>query len=141
MKGQLKAEARKRNGPPPASDPSTLNEYAWHEDNSGKRTHTVGTKKPNNLEIYDMTGNVFEWCQDIFRVDWYKESEKDNPRRPVKGPERLMRGWCWYSAVGYNRTAYRFGISPDHRNSNFGFRLVLPENPVTLPAESLNRQN
>jgi formylglycine-generating enzyme required for sulfatase activity len=112
------------------SDPSLLDEYAWNEDNSGKKTHPVGTKKPNKLGIYDMTGNVFEWCQDIFRGDWYEKSEKNNPLGPAKGPERVVKGGCWYSAVGFSRTAYRFGHSPDHRNSNLGFRLVLPMDPA-----------
>lgn len=108
------------------SDPSKLYEYAWYEDNSSKKTHVVGTKKPNNLGIYDMSGNVFEWCQDIFRGDWYEESDKDNPLGPPKGPERVIRGGGWFNSAGYIRTAYRFGKSPDYRDENVGFRLVLP---------------
>lgn len=118
------------------SDPVKLNEYAWYEDNSLKKSYAVGTRKPNNLGIYDMSGNVFEWCQDIFSDDWYDVSDKDNPLGPPKGPNRVIRGGSWYNSAGYIRTSYRFGNSPDSRGQYVGFRLVLPVSDAKSPAAS-----
>ena len=87
-----------------------IDDVAWYGDNSDDRTHTVGTKKPNSLGIYDMTGNVLEWCQDL----WSNE-----------GSIRVIRGGGWNYVASYCRVACRYDFSPDDYDYYLGFRLVL----------------
>lgn len=103
-----------------------LKDYAWYEDNSEAKTHPVGEKKPNALGIYDMTGNVWEWCQDIHGDDYYKNSPKENPTGPVKGMHRATRGGSFSSAAWNLRAADRGMVLQSHHNNALGFRLVLP---------------
>lgn len=133
------------------SDAGQLGAYAWFRDNSDKQVHPVGGKMPNGLGIYDMSGNVWEWCDEQYSVDFYTKSPKKNPRnsdnKPRKNPEevdkhengskknvrivvsggnQVARGGSWaYSADGL-RTTDRGGSGPLHRSTDFGFRLVLP---------------
>jgi hypothetical protein len=90
---------------------NNINDVAWFEDNSGSRTHTVGTKSPNAIGIHDMSGNVYEWCH-----DWYDSSHTS----------RVNRGGSWLYSAGCCRVAYRNGNSPGLRSSDLGFRLALP---------------
>ncbi len=108
------------------SDPGQLGDYAWTKENSNEKTHVVGTKKPNGLGIYDMSGNVWEWCQDKYGDVWYEESDRNNPVGPMSGSIRVSRGGSWYYSAGFARAAYRFSDSPDYRSNILGFRLVLP---------------
>ena len=86
--------------------------------------HPVGQKKPNRWGLYDMTGNVWELCNDWF--DKYREkSPKDNPKGPDTGYYKVFRGGSWYCIVNGNRSAYRNWSSPDDRNDKVGFRCVL----------------
>jgi len=77
------------------NDQKNLKNYAIHEKNSNGKTATVGSRKPNPWGIYDMYGNVSEWCNDIYAADYYKSSPVTDPRGPVKGKERVLRGGSW----------------------------------------------
>lgn len=111
-------------------DPETreLVEYAWYEDNSDRTTHPVGQKKANAWGLHDMTGNVWEWCQDFYKGP-YEEKTATDPKGPAAGSDsRILRGGCWESRSLSPRSANRGGVNPDRGNSRFGFRVVV-ENP------------
>ena len=96
---------------------------AWIEDNSGRTTHPVGQKSPNELGLYDMSGNVYEWCQDWWG-DYSSESQT-NPTGPESGSLRVLRGGCWYDTAWNCRVSYR---GPEHEwegNYSRGLRLAL----------------
>jgi formylglycine-generating enzyme required for sulfatase activity len=104
----------------------TVDNVAWHQGNSGRRTHDVGTKRPNELGIYDMSGNVWELCSDWFDAKYYIGSPSENPQGPASGQYRVMRGGSW-SNSSYDdlcRVAYRDIFPPDARGYNCGLRLV-----------------
>jgi formylglycine-generating enzyme len=84
-----------------------LGAYGWFEGNAGKRTHPVGQKKPNAWGIYDMHGNVWEWCSDWYGKDYYKSSPGENPQGPVSGEYRVLRGGGWIAAPNPCRSANR----------------------------------
>ena len=108
------------------SGSNTLGDVAWYDGNSGFKTHAVGTKQPNELGIYDMAGNVLEWCQD--RYGSYSSSPQTNPTRAVGGAGRVNRGGSWYSSARDCRTSFRSTlVTSDIRSDNLGFRLVLSE--------------
>lgn len=101
----------------------TLGQVAWYLDNSGYETHAVGQKLPNELGIYDMSGNVWEWCQDKF--DSYgSEAEKD-PLGAGDTEFRVLRGGSWGSDARKYRVTGRHELSPGTSYSGTGFRLVL----------------
>lgn len=104
-----------------------LGDYAWYESNSGGRTHPVATKKPNLLGIYDMLGNVFEWCNDWYDFNYYRMSPLRNPKGPEHGNSKVIRGGAWSSNADYLSTYYRAGLPPGTRLNNCGFRLVADE--------------
>jgi formylglycine-generating enzyme required for sulfatase activity len=108
------------------SNQANLEEYAWIQDNSIRTTYPVGKKRPNGLGIYDMSGNVWEWCQDWYDENYYGKSPQKNPRGPQSGSVRVMRGGSWDGSAGHARAAFRGGIVPSLRLSFIGFRLVLP---------------
>ncbi len=99
-------------------------QYAWCLTNSGNHTHPVGEKKPNGWGLYDMHGNVWEWCQDWYAADYYQHSPSVNPSGPAKGASRVLRGGSWYSLPNYCRNAGRSNHQPDLRDPLVGFRVV-----------------
>lgn len=100
---------------------SKLVAYAWY---AGNNCRNVGEKSPNELKIYDMSGNVWEWVSDWYGTDYYKKSPKDNPRGPLLGSYRVLRGGGFFYEPRYVRTTVRLGIGPDMRNRAIGFRLA-----------------
>ena len=100
-----------------------LGDYAWFEDNSGPKTHAVGQKKPNAWGLYDMHGNVWEWCGDWYDATYYAQSPKDNPKGPLSGSIRVGRGGSWINPADLCRSAYRRRRTPGGRDFNLGFRV------------------
>lgn len=105
------------------SGSNTLGDVAWYCRNSGSRTHTVATKKPNELGIYDMSGNVWEWCSDWYGD--YSSSSQTNPTGPNSGSFRVFRGGSWNYGAGYCRSSDRSYYSPDFSFNHLGLRLAL----------------
>lgn len=110
------------------SDESFLGDYDWYEANSGKTTHPVGQKKPNDFGLYDMTGNVWEWVADCYGENYYQQSPVNNPLGPSSGVERVLRGGAWYFDPRNIRISLPMRDNPIYRNFIYGFRLaLLPE--------------
>lgn len=100
-----------------------IDNVAWYDGNSGDKTHPVATKSPNELGIYDMSGNVWEWC-----ADWYGDyssGRQTNPKGPYGGSGRVLRGGSWIIIAGCCRSSYRDGYIPTYRFNSLGLRLAL----------------
>jgi formylglycine-generating enzyme required for sulfatase activity len=109
---------------------SQLGEYAWFDKNAGSKTHPVGEKKPNAWGLYDMHGNVWEWCS-----DWYSEYPKgavSDPVGPREGSDRVFRGGSWRYGAAFCRSAFRYWYSPSYRYHDDGFRVAL-SSPSGIP--------
>lgn len=102
----------------------SLEAMAWDGNNSGQQTHPVGTKQPNGFGLYDMHGNVWEWCQDFYDENYYAESPGTDPQGPGTGHNRVLRGGSWFVDGSLLRSAYRVSNAPDTRNDVNGFRVV-----------------
>ena len=104
----------------------TIDQVAWYDDNSGSKTHSVGTKKSNAWGLHDMHGNVWEWC-----ADWYDDSLSGgtDPSGASSGVYRVHRGGSWYGNAARCRAANRLRYTPDNRHYNLGFR------PALVPSE------
>ena len=107
-------------------DPARLGDYAWYSENSGNTTHPVGRKLPNAWGLYDMHGNVREWCRDLTSHEYYAVSPVDDPAGLAYAPRRASRGGCWWgfdSAVGQRSTA-RFHDTWEQFGGFLGFRVA-----------------
>ena len=105
------------------SGSNNIDEVAWYYSNLGSKTHSVGGKKANELGIYDMSGNVWEWCND-YDSSYYKNSPKNNPQGASSGSYRVYRGGCWSYSAKYCRVAFRYNNYPDYSRNFLGFRLL-----------------
>jgi formylglycine-generating enzyme required for sulfatase activity len=99
-----------------------LDRAGWYSENSGGKTHPVRQKEANAWGLYDMHGNVWEWCQDWYGE--YPEGTVTDPAGPDKGSARVLRGGGWYRGAGYCRSGSRDSDSPDRRLSLLGFRVL-----------------
>ncbi|MCI6559410.1 MAG: SUMF1/EgtB/PvdO family nonheme iron enzyme, partial [Prevotella sp.] len=100
-------------------------DVAWYDGNSSSETHPVATKSPNELGLYDMSGNVWEWCQ-----DWkgsYSSAAQTNPTGASSGSSRVYRGGSWFGGAESCRSFLRRGSAPGFRYNNVGLRLALSE--------------
>ena len=104
------------------SGSNTIDDVAWYRDNSNSETHNVAQKLPNELGLYDMNGNVDEWCKDWFAS--YSSSSQSNPTGPGRGYSRVHRGGCWIGEARSCRVSCRYLESIDHKSNLFGLRLA-----------------
>jgi sulfatase modifying factor 1 len=104
--------------------------YVWNNENSAKTTHPAGQKKPNGFGLYDMSGNVWELCQDLYGSDYYASSPNDNPKGPESGKSHVLRGGCWGSSAAYCRSAVRhrqFNEADMDPRNIYGLRVVIDD--------------
>jgi formylglycine-generating enzyme required for sulfatase activity len=104
-----------------------VDSIAWYTDNSGRSTHQVGQKQPNSFGLYDMSGNVMEWCQDLYDENYYSQSPGSNPAGPDSGPyliDRVLRGGSYGVKAKDVRSAFRSRSIPVSSFRNIGFRLA-----------------
>jgi len=111
-------------GDPCPPDPPNIGNYAWYPTNSGGNHHDVGQLLPNSFGLYDMSGNVCEWCSDWFTPDYYGISSDTNPTGPTSDLTRVIRGGSWNGNPGDCRSANRYSDSPVLRFNYLGFRPV-----------------
>ena len=101
-----------------------LEEMGWHSGNANRRTHPVGGKRPNEWGLFDMHGNVWEWAQDWWKLEYYAESQPRDPEGPSTGQFRVLRGGSWNNTAGHARSTHRNGAQPSVRLFSYGFRLA-----------------
>ena len=111
------------------SDPGLLGQYAWYAQNASKKTQLVAQKKPNAWGLFDMHGNVAEWCNDVYDPGYYAKGPAANPPGPADGDKYVLRGGAWNSSPETCRTTARFGEDPGFQDACFardaiGFRCV-----------------
>ena len=104
---------------------NTLSDVAWYVDNSDNKTHPVAAKTPNELGIYDMSGNVLEWCNDWYSSTYYTSESQTNPTGPDSGSSRVRRGGSWNYRENTCRVSYRGNTTPSFRYNYLGLRLCL----------------
>jgi formylglycine-generating enzyme required for sulfatase activity len=110
-------------------DAGKLDRYAWTDANADYQTHAVGTREPNPWGLFDMHGNVAEWCNDVYQADYYQSAPAANPRGPAEGEKYVLRGGAWNCSAEACRASYRVGENPGFQDACFaqdavGFRCV-----------------
>ena len=112
------------------NDPAQLGNYAWFDGNSGGETHPVGQLQPNAWGLYDMLGNVWEWCADWFDEQYYANSPQESPQGPSEGQYRVVRNAGWFNEpYSCRSSARRAGNNPDCRSEGIGFRVAISRTP------------
>jgi formylglycine-generating enzyme required for sulfatase activity len=114
------------------NDQNELDDYAWYDGNTldldsdidEDYAHQVRLKKPNAFGLYDMHGNVYEWCSDYYGVDYYSQSPEQDPKGPAEGSSRVLRGGAWIDELEFTRSAYREAEEADLSGNGVGFRVV-----------------
>ncbi|MEI7731915.1 MAG: formylglycine-generating enzyme family protein [Verrucomicrobiota bacterium] len=101
-------------------DPAKLRSYAWYKGNAEQTTHAVGQKSPNAWGLYDMHGNVAEWCQDIYNENHYQKQEANDPRGPASGDKRVLRGGSWRTGDDNCRSTARSSENARFADACFG---------------------
>jgi formylglycine-generating enzyme required for sulfatase activity len=133
-------------GPYDFGSPDKLRQYAWFADNAEEKTHPVGQKKPNLWGLFDMYGNVSEWCEDVYSPTYYQESPATDPQGPPspgKDVKRVMRGGSWKASAAMCRATFRQGQRTGDTDACFytdfcGFRCVRRISPEGLPQLKAN---
>jgi formylglycine-generating enzyme required for sulfatase activity len=108
------------------SGSNNVGDVARYDSNSGSKTHEVGKKQPNGLGLYDMSGNVWEWCWDWYGSSYYSIGEQSDPVGPASGAYRVLRGGSWDRSAEDLRSAFRSYNNPYSRGNIYGFRLLRP---------------
>ena len=106
-------------------DDEKVLDYAWY--NKSQHAYMVGLKKPNAFGLYDMHGNVYEWCHDYYGRDYYKQSPEKDPKGPASGSFHVFRGGGWKDGLRQTRSAFRYAGNVGYRSliyGYYGFRLV-----------------
>ena len=104
---------------------SDIDAYAWqYANNSPAGTKVIGQKLPNDFELFDMSGNVWELCSDLYDSEYYSTYPPADPQGPATGDDRIMRGGGWINPAQYCRSAYRYAYPPDARAYSIGLRLA-----------------
>jgi len=104
---------------------NNLDDVAWYNGNSGSKTHPVGEKAPNEIGLYDMSGNVLEWCYDWYDASFFDTCGYRDPVNTQQALDRAYRGGSWCDVAGFCRVALRYGLTPGGADYYLGFRIAL----------------
>ncbi|MFW6296987.1 MAG: SUMF1/EgtB/PvdO family nonheme iron enzyme [Desulfosalsimonas sp.] len=107
---------------PGAKSPEKI---AWYSANSGMTTHPAGMLEPNGLDLYDMSGNVYEWCEDTYHEEAYRHHDYKNPVYLKSGSRKVIRGGSWCNFPSELRCSYRASVNPDFKGNYLGFRVIM----------------
>lgn len=101
--------------------PAKLGDFAWFDKNSGGHPRPVGQKQANAWGLYDVCGNLWEWCNDFYQVDYYMASPRQDPKGPQEGKTRTVRGGSWRATAENCRSGYRYNENPGYADVCFGY--------------------